>query len=159
AGAAAEERTHRRLEGARFARRSTQFAFLLLIAVILVLGVFGAIAVRRIYTLGNTRYLQEAAPLFASTQDVLVQMLNEATGVRGSVITSNPEQLQPYTDGKARILAELAAIQQAAADDPVITRHLALVRADVAALQRFYGRQITLVRSGPAGQKQAADDV
>jgi signal transduction histidine kinase len=157
-GAAAEERTHRRLEGARFARRSTQFAFLLLMVVILVLGVFGAIAVRRIYTLGNTRYLQEAAPLYASTQDVLVQMLNEETGVRGYVITSNPEQLQPYTEAKTRILAELAAIQRSAAGDPVIARHLAAVRADIAVLQRFYGHQIALVRSGRAGQKQAAEN-
>jgi signal transduction histidine kinase len=142
-------------DNASVARRSTRAAFLLLILVIVALGAAGAYSVHRIYTLGNTRYLTQAAPLFAATQDVLVQMLNEETGVRGYELSGNPIALQPYQSGKTQIARELDAIGAYAAVDPRIPAQLAEARRDVATLERFYAQQIALVRSGPAGRRRA----
>ncbi len=152
-------RVRERLEGARLARRSTQFAFLLLIAVILVLGAAGAWSIRQIYTLGNDRYLKQAAPLYGSTQDLLVQMLDEETAVRGYVLTSNLSTLQPYNDAKPRVAAELQAIAAGGSADPEIPKHLAAVRQDIQALQAYFDQEVKLARAGRNGRRAARQHI
>jgi len=141
------------------ARRSTRFAFLLLIAVMLALGGAGAYAAHRIYALANDRYVDRAAPIFASTQDLLVDMLDQETGVRGYVISGQASALQPYRLGRVGVRRDLAEIAASQSSGPNIPQHLAAARRAVARLERFYAHQIALVRSGPAGQRRAQDEL
>lgn len=152
-------RTRRSVDGARTAKRSVQAAFLLLILLVVTLVVAAGFAVHRMYTLGNTRYLQQAAPIYAATQDVLVQMLNQETAVRGYVITGDPSTLAPYEQGRLRERLELDRIAASAASDPRIPRQLVAVRREVSALERYYAQQVALVRQGEAGRKLAQTQV
>jgi PAS domain S-box-containing protein len=152
-------RTRRSVDGARTAKRSVQAAFLLLILLVVALAVAAGFAVHRMYTLGNTRYLQQAAPIYAATQDVLVQMLNQETAVRGYVITGDPSTLAPYEQGRIRERLELDRIAASAASDPRIPRQLVAVRREVNALERYYAQQVALVRQGEAGRKLAQTQV
>jgi signal transduction histidine kinase len=152
-------RTRRSVDGARTAKRSVQAAFLLLILLVVALAVAAGFAVHRMYTLGNTRYLQQAAPIYAATQDVLVQMLNQETAVRGYVITGDPSTLAPYEQGRLRERLELDRIAASAASDPRIPRQLVAVRREVSALERYYAQQVALVRQGEAGRKVAQKQV
>ena len=151
--------TRRSVDSARTAKRSVQAAFLLLILLVVTLVVAAGFAVHRMYTLGNTRYLQQAAPIYAATQDVLVQMLNQETAVRGYVITGDPSTLAPYEQGRLRERLELDQIAASAASDPSIPRQLVAVRREVSALERYYAQQVALVRQGEAGQKLAQTQV
>jgi len=151
--------TRRSVDSARTAKRSVQAAFLLLILLVVTLVVAAGFAVHRMYTLGNTRYLQQAAPIYAATQDVLVQMLNQETAVRGYVITGDPSTLAPYEQGRLRERLELDRIAASAASDPRIPRQLVAVRREVSALERYYAQQVALVRQGEAGRKVAQKQV
>ena len=151
--------TRRSVDSARTAKRSVQAAFLLLILLVVTLVVAAGFAVHRMYTLGNTRYLQQAAPIYAATQDVLVQMLNQETAVRGYVITGDPSTLAPYEQGRLRERLELDRIAASAASDPRIPRQLVAVRREVSALERYYAQQVALVRQGESGRKVAQKQV
>src|SRR5580765_3659766 len=95
-------------EAARRAQRPVRYALALLVCVIGALVAVGAVASYRIYTLGNHRFIDQAGPFFAVTEDLAVEMLNEETGVRGYVITADPKTLGPYYQGKKYVKLELA---------------------------------------------------
>jgi PAS domain S-box-containing protein len=149
----------REIDGATLARRWTRLSLFLLIVLVTLLAVVSALAVRQIYVLGNTRYVNQAAPIFASGQDVLVEMLNQETGVRGYVISGNPATLQPYRQGRKYETLELALIAKNPTHDPKMPALLAAASKQAAALERYYTRQIALVRSGPAGRRKAAASI
>ena len=150
---AAERRT---IDGAVLARRWSRGSLGVLIALAIALVAASGYAVYRIYSLGNTRYVQQAAPIFASGEDVLVEMLNQETGVRGYVVSGDPATLGPYRQGRKYEALELGLLAKNPTHDPALPRHLAVVRIQVSALERFYAHEIALVRSGAAGRRQAA---
>lgn len=152
-------RTRLRTDGARTARRTVQAALVALIALLAASVAAAGVAIHRIYTLANTRYLKQAAPIYAATQDVLVEMLNQETAVRGYLVSGDPSTLAPYRQGRAREAAELAAIAANATSDPHVPVHLAAVKRDVVSLERYYARQIALFRSGPKGRQMARAQV
>jgi signal transduction histidine kinase len=142
----------------RLARQPVFAALTLLIAVILALVAAGALAGWRIYSLGNHRFIDQAGPFFAVTEDLANEMLNEETGVRGYVITGDPSTLGPYRQGLKYARAELALIKKDESFDPRIPHDLAAMTRVVNVLQAYYAREIALVRSGPAGRRRAARD-
>jgi signal transduction histidine kinase len=144
-----------RVDGARLARRWVQAALVLLIGVVALLVVASGIAAHRLYVTSNHRYLDEAAPIFAATQDVLVEMLNQETSVRGFEISTDPSTLAPYRLGRAAEARDLAAIRANEGADPAIHGHLVAVQREVDVLDAYYAKQIALVRSGPAGRRSA----
>jgi signal transduction histidine kinase len=146
-------------EAARRAQRPVRVALALLIVIVVCLVAAGAFAAYRIYSLGNERFSDQAGPFFAVTEDLAVEMLNEETGVRGYVITHDPKTLEPYRQGRKYAHLELGLIAKDASFDPQIPAHLAAMRKEVASLEAYFDREIALVRSGPAGQKRARDDI
>jgi len=140
----------------RVARQPVFAALALLIAVILALVAAGVFATWRIYSLGNHRFIDQAGPFFAVTEDLANEMLNEETGVRGYVLTGNPATLQPYRQGLKYTKLELALIKKDEKFDPRIPRDLARMTRQVDALQSYYAHEVALVRSGPAGRRRAA---
>jgi signal transduction histidine kinase len=152
----AVSRTRRpRVDGARVARRWAQAALVLLIGVVVLLVAAAGVAAHRLYVSSNHRYLEEAAPIFAATQDVLVEMLNQETGVRGFQISADPTTLVPYRQGRRREALDLSAIRAKASSDPAIAGHLAAVEREVRYLEAYYAKQVALIRSGPAGRRRA----
>jgi signal transduction histidine kinase len=144
-----------RVDGARLARRWVQAALVLLIGVVVLLVIAAGVAAHRLYVSSNHRYLDEAAPIFAATQDVLVEMLNQETAVRGFQISTDPSTLAPYRQGRRREALDLAAIRAKARSDPAIAGHLAAVEQEVRYLEAYYAKQIALIRSGRAGRREA----
>jgi len=142
-------------EAARRARRPVEVALLLLVLVVAALVAVGALAAWGIYTKANQRFIDQAGPFFAVTEDLSVEMLNEETGVRGYVITGDPGTLAPYNQGRKYVKLELGLIAKDQGFDPKIPAHLQEMRREVASLQSFFAHEIALVRSGPAGKRRA----
>jgi two-component system phosphate regulon sensor histidine kinase PhoR len=146
-------------EAARRAQRPVRVALALLICIVVGLVAAGAFAAYRINSLGDQRFSQQAAPFFAVTEDLAVEMLNEETAVRGYVITHDPQTLAPYRQGRRYTHLELGLIAKDASFDADIPRHLAAMRKEVASLEAYFAHEIALVRSGPAGQKRAETSI
>ncbi len=102
------------------------------------------------------KFVEDAIPLKAAVQDLVLQMVNEETGTRGYVITRNRAALQPLTAGRARVPEDLRVIQSKVGFQPELGPQLTLARVQIAELDRYYDRQVALVSSGPAGQARAA---
>jgi signal transduction histidine kinase len=141
------------------AERPVRVALAALILIVILLVAVGAFASYRVYHQGNHRFIGQAAPLFAVTEDLAVEMLNQETGVRGYVITANPNTLGPYNQGKKYAAVELALIAKDASFDPRIPADLKTMRAEVNALSAYFASEIALVKTGPAGQKEAQERV
>jgi signal transduction histidine kinase len=142
-------------DAARRARRPVFFALASLVAVIAALVAAGFVATDRIYTLGNDRFIKQAAPFFAVTEDAIVEMLNEETGVRGYVLTGDSSTLVPYEQGVKAEKLELGIMRQDESFDPSIPAHLAAYTHEVNVLDAYYLSEIALMKTGPAGKKRA----
>ncbi len=151
--------TQRDREAAARAQRPVRAALAILACVVVGLVAAGAFASYRIYTLGNDRFQKQAAPFFAVTEDLAVEMLNEETGVRGYVASGDPGTLTPYQQGLRYTKLELALIAKDQSFGPKIPAHLAAMRREVASLDAYFAHEIALVRSGPAGQRQAQKQI
>ncbi|HEY4413063.1 MAG TPA: ATP-binding protein [Gaiellaceae bacterium] len=132
-----------------------QTALALLLAIVLVLVAVGGFAIYRVYSLGNHRFIDQAGPFFAVTEDLAVEMLNQETAVRGYVITSDPKTLAPYKQGRTYAGAELALIAKDQSFDPHIPGDLQRMRREVRSLEAYFASEVALVKSGPAGQRRA----
>jgi signal transduction histidine kinase len=146
-------------DAARRAQRPVKFALGILVVIVALLVAAGAVAAFRVYELGNHRFIDQAGPFFAVSEDLSVELLNEETAVRGYVITSDPATLAPYRRGRKYSQLELGILQKDASFDRSIPPHVAAARAEVKALDAYFAKEIALVRSGPAGQKVAEQRV
>ncbi|MBV8079729.1 MAG: CHASE3 domain-containing protein [Actinobacteria bacterium] len=144
---------------ARRAQQPILGALALLVVIIVALVAAGIFSAYHIYELGNDRFVKQAGPFFAVTEDLAVEMLNEETGVRGYVITRDPRLLQPYYQGRKYVRIELALIQKDEGFDPRIPSDLANMQKQVGALESYFAHEVALTRSGVAGQKQAAANI
>lgn len=142
-------------EAATHAQRQVQVALTALMLIVAALVAAGAFAAWRVYTEGNHRFIDQAGPFFAVTEDLAVEMLNQETAVRGYVITHDPKLLQPYFQGRRYARLELALVKKDEGFAPMIPAHLAAMTREVDSLQSYFAREIALVKKGPAGQKKA----
>ena len=142
-------------EAARRAQRPVRIALGILIIVIALLVAAGAVAAYRVYALGNHRFIDQAAPVFAVTEDLSVELLNEETAVRGYVITGDPATLAPYYRGKKYARLELALLEKDQSFSSKLPAHAAAARAEVNALESYFAKEIALARSGSAGRRTA----
>ena len=131
-------------------------SLLLLLVAILASSYF----VARGINLGSSqKFVKGAIPLKGAVQGLLLEMINQESGSRGYVITGDRAALAPLAAGRAAVPRELREIERHVSLIPSLGSDLALVRAEVAAIERFYDRQIALVASGPAGRRDAAKRV
>jgi signal transduction histidine kinase len=131
-------------------------ALVVLLAALVGVAVF---ATHRLQTTAEERFVREAFPLRVAARDLVVQLLNQETGVRGFAITGDQASLGPYRRGRANMAVDLAEIERLARDRPGLRSALADVRRELRAVEAFFERQIELVESGPAGQRQAQANV
>src|SRR5689334_2259629 len=67
------------------------------LAVLIVLGIGGAlIAVNRVNSSATRHYVNDALPLQKTVQDLVLQLVNEETSVRGYLITERDTSLDTY---------------------------------------------------------------
>jgi PAS domain S-box-containing protein len=131
----------------------------LLLALLVALAVVGIVAAHALYSSAQTRYVKEAFPLRASSQDLTLQMVNEETAMRGYLITASEASLAPYSQGRRVAAQDLAALQAGARRRPSLGSDIARVSQLRASLDRYFEREIALVRTGAAGQKRAQERV
>jgi methyl-accepting chemotaxis protein len=127
-------------------------------AVLLILA--GAIAVG-VRTAGSVNseaqaaYVDDAIPLKASAQNLLTQMVNQETGVRGYLITGDEASLEPYIAGRKTVEAELERMAPLLANHPIMAGLVEKAKPEIEALQKYFESQVALVKSGPEGQAEA----
>ncbi|HEU5211896.1 MAG TPA: CHASE3 domain-containing protein, partial [Gaiellaceae bacterium] len=140
-------------------RRRTVVADAVLLGLIVILTGVAAYAATRLYTTAEDRYIKEAFPIRAAVRDTLVQMLNEETGVRGYVISGKQSSLTPYELGQQTVAADLDHLDRLTTRRPEIRPDVLAARRLVTQLNAFYLRQVNLVGLGPAGRRQARQNI
>jgi len=152
-------RIGRELEGAVAAKRRVQIALVVLILLLgglLATGFYSAFA---LYRSAEDRYIHLLFPLRTHSQDLVTQMVNEETGVRGYMITSDRRTLQPYFIGRAGVRTDLETITKLTKGQPELRALLGPLRIEIQALDGYFDRQITFVADGQLGRARARQDV
>jgi signal transduction histidine kinase len=152
-------RVGRELERAVAAKRRVQIALLVLIVLLaatLATGIYSAFA---LYQSAENRYIHLLFPLRTHARDLSLQMVNEETGVRGYMITSDRESLDSYFTGRTVVKTDLRRITELTADHPELAVLLKPLRAEITALHGYFDRQITFVADGRLGEQRARADV
>ena len=143
----------------RSVRRKTVLANAALVALVALLTGVAVFAAVRLYTTAENRYINEAFPIRFFARDMLIQMLNQETGVRGYVITRDPDSLAPYEQARTAVDADLTALDRLAARRPEIAPDIAASRRRINRLEEYYMRQVLLTSRGPEGQIEAQGNV
>ena len=152
-------RIGRELERAVAAKRRVQIALvvlILLLGALLATGVYSAYA---LYRSAEDRYIHVLFPLKTHSQDLVLQMVNEETGVRGYMLTSDRRTLQPYFIGRRNVLTDLSRISELTSSRPDLHAQLKPIRYEIQALNGYFDRQITFVADGRLGRERARTDV
>ena len=112
-----------------------------------------------LYRSAEDRYIHVLFPLKTHSQDLVLQMVNEETGVRGYMLTSDRRTLQPYFLGRKNVLTDLARISELTSSRPDLHARLKPIRYEIQALDGYFDRQITFVADGRLGVERARTDV
>ena len=149
----------RQIDAGLLAKRRTRLALATMLALVLGLAAIAVLAAGRLYRGGQDRYVKEAFPLRAAAHDLLADMLDEETGVRGYVITADPSSLQPYKVARPRTAVDLADLARLTRRRPEIRMQVQTARQIVFELNGYFDRQVALVARGRAGQLTAQANV
>ena len=96
-----------------------------------------------------------------ASNDILIQALNEETGVRGFILSGQTTRggvdsfLDPYLSGKAAIPADIASLTDVAATDPRLQPLVATLTQQLQDRETYQASEIALVRTGSDGQLAA----
>jgi len=107
----------------------------------------------------------DALPAQHASQDVLTQLLNEETGVRGFVISGSNTTggvgafLDPYNSGLAALPNDLAVLNRFAVSNPGLAAPLGTLSQQIQAEQTYWASEISLTRTGADGQLQASQRI
>jgi two-component system, OmpR family, phosphate regulon sensor histidine kinase PhoR len=140
---------------AQTAQRRTRLALGAMLILLVALAGIAAFATDKLYRTSENRYIKEAFPLRGESRDLILEMLNEETGVRGYLISAEPASLQPYRQARPIVASDLAGLTTLTGRRPEIAGTVVELRRLVTDLETFYEAQIRLVASGPAGQRRA----
>ncbi|WP_028067688.1 methyl-accepting chemotaxis protein [Solirubrobacter soli] len=136
--------------------RSKLFAGFGLVLLVLVAAIgVGARSAGKVNSDAQEAFAADAIPLKALASDLLTQMVNEETGVRGYLITADESSLDPYNAGREAVKADLEKMQPLLAKHPIMAGLVEKAVPQIDALNKYFESQIALVKSGPAGQAEA----
>ncbi|MEN3341756.1 MAG: two-component system, OmpR family, phosphate regulon sensor histidine kinase PhoR [Actinomycetota bacterium] len=125
---------------------------LLLLAAVLAAGLLSAFS---LYRSAENRYIRVVFPLRTATRDLILQMVNEETGVRGYMITLDRKSLTPYKEGRRTAGVDLAEIRKLTLRQPQLSRRLRQLEQEIRALHGYYDQLITFVADSQFGQSVA----
>lgn len=140
-------------------QRRARLALATMLALLVALAAVAAFATDRLYSSAQDRYVNEAFPLRSYARDLVVQMLNKETAVRGYMITANPGSLGAYVSARPAARADLAGLRRLSRRRPEIAAKVRNAAALVRSLDVYFQRQIALVGSGHKGQLKAQTNV
>jgi PAS domain S-box-containing protein len=146
-------------ERAIAAKRRVQAAMLVLIVLLAALLAAGLYGIFGLYNSAESRYIHLLFPLRTATRDVVQQMVNEESGVRGYMITRDRSSLQPYLNGRETGREDVAEILRLTQGQPLLQARLRALRREIRGLHGYFDRQITFVADGLLGQRRARADV
>jgi PAS domain S-box-containing protein len=152
-------RVRTRLPRAILAKRRAQASLLtLMLLLVAVLGV-GAYAAHDLYYSAEDRYIGVVLPLQSATRNLQLHVVEEETGMRGYMITSNRVSLKPYFAGRDGVTNDLARIRRLTAGRPELARRLHVLEREIHGLRGFYDSLIAFVADGRLGQQRALKEV
>jgi len=126
------------------------------VLVLMLFGVVAGVAMLQMNAMQReTSRIEAANPLDAAARDILTQLLNEETAVRGYVATGKPLFLDRYRQGRTALPQDLAYISSNDAEYPQLRRTVDGIGPTVDRIDSFFAREIALVASGK--RAQAAD--
>jgi PAS domain S-box-containing protein len=152
-------RIGRPLEHSVAAKRRVQLSLVVLIALLAALLATGLYSVFRLYDSAESRYIRLLFPLRTSTRDLVLEMVNEETGVRGFMITTDYPSLKAYFDGRTAARSDLTEITRLTQGQPQLQSRLSALRFEIRELNGYFDRQITFVADGTLGRQRARQDV
>ena len=148
-----------RWPGALLAKRSVQLVLTTLLVLLLAVLASGLIATVTLYHSAEDRYVGVALPLRTLTRDVLFRLTEEETAVRGYMLTTDRQSLDPYFEGRDALAADLARIRELTRGRPELAARTRAVARQAQSLRGFYDRLIVFVADGSLGQRQARVEV
>jgi signal transduction histidine kinase len=146
-------------ERAVSAKRRVQVSLVVLIALLAVLLATGLYGIFALYNSAEDRYIHLLFPLRTATRDLVLQMVNEESGVRGYMITKDRSNLDTYLNGRRDAIADVAEIERLTRGQPLLQERLRALRLEMRGLHGYFDRQITFVADGVLGQRRARADV
>jgi signal transduction histidine kinase/CHASE3 domain sensor protein len=126
-----------------------------LIALLLALLGVAIFVSARINDSSRNKFVADAIPVSSAVQDLVLQMVNMETAVRGYIITGNPNTLGPYGRGRRAAAADLAALRPHLGKHPRLAKLVARARRQIASIQRFFDLQVVRASQGPRGRQNA----
>jgi PAS domain S-box-containing protein len=97
----------------------------------------------------STAIVKDAIPFSDAAQNLLSDLVNQETGIRGYLISGDPAFLEPFEIGKDQLNRDLATVREYEAKYPS-TQILIESRAapQIQRIQAYFNSQIELVKSG-----------
>ena len=118
-------------------------------ALITLSAVVGVVALAQIDAMTRAAHrMQAAVPVDEAARDILTQLLNEETAVRGYAGTGKPLFLDRYRQGRENLPKDLDVIDAHAADDPALAGLVASARPGIEQIQAFFVDEIATVERG-----------
>lgn len=122
---------------------------------------FGLILILMLTTAGITFYkfsqmekntnniVLDAIPLGQMAEQILTELINEETGVRGYLATGNETFLEPYHSGRKNLEKILKDLEPFFAAHPIMGNLVKEeVKPKIQAIEQYYASQINLVKAG-----------
>lgn len=129
-------------------------AFFLLTILALIMGVLTLRQMHRMES-ATVNIVFDAIPVTSAVRDLMTQLVQQETGMRGFVISGDEDLLEPYIFGKRAIRDNLDFIERHSGSYPSMRRLVDNARPLITELERFSDELIELARSGPEGMAEA----
>jgi methyl-accepting chemotaxis protein len=123
-------------------------AFGLVIALLALITVLAITSANSLRDSTRQAYVNDAIPMKAAVEDIITQMLNKQTAVRGYIITEDPSYLQPYRDAKTALGRDKQTIEPLLAQHPIMAGLLQEAGQEIDTIDGQFAQQIAKVRAG-----------
>lgn len=92
--------------------------------------------------------VNDAIPLSNAANNILTELVNQETGVRGYLVTEDEAFLEPYYSGQAEIEENLAIINDHLDGHPIMASLIEEAKPKIDDIQTFFESEIALVKQG-----------
>lgn len=121
-------------------------AFSLSVIMLLMMAGISYVAIRESHD--RAEWVHHTEIVIDELEHLISQMKDAETGVRGFIITSDPETLEPYHGSYSRTLKHYKSIEHLTEDNEQQQRSLPLLRQKIEEKYQILNRQISLTKNG-----------
>src|SRR5689334_19322561 len=122
----------------------------LAVAVITVVVTFTYLSGRRYVSAVES--VQHTLEVTSSIDALTAAVIDQETGQRGFLLTSDPSFLDPYKSGRFQVEEQLRQLNELLRDDPEQRRAFEALRLEILAKQQFVDSVLALAQSGSGDQ-------